>query len=154
MAATYAQKTPTSCVPLAQSGSHRRYYRFTFEDNSTLIGAYNEDVTENRAFFEYTRFFDAQGLNVPKLLAIHEDQKHYLLNDLGTQTLYDKLCEIRKENGGFQEVMDDYRKVVAALPKSWQSAASMKAKASVARVRRRAAASSTIIVWVQTSPSG
>ena len=117
MAATYAQKTPTSCVPLAQSGSHRRYYRFTFEDNSTLIGAYNEDVTENRAFFEYTRFFDAQGLNVPKLLAVHEDQKHYLLNDLGTQTLYDKLCEIRKENGGFQEVMDDYRKVVAALPK-------------------------------------
>ena len=117
MAATYAQKTPTSCVPLAQSGSHRRYYRFTFEDNSTLIGAYNEDVTENRAFFEYTRFFDAQGLNVPKLLAVHEDQKHYLLNDLGTQTLYDKLCENRKENGGFQEVMDDYRKVVAALPK-------------------------------------
>ena len=117
MAATYAQKTPTSYVPLAQSGSHRRYYRFTFEDNSTLIGAYNEDVTENRAFFEYTRFFDAQGLNVPKLLAVHEDQKHYLLNDLGTQTLYDKLCEIRKENGGFQEVMDDYRKVVAALPK-------------------------------------
>ena len=117
MAATYAQKTHTSCVPLAQSGSHRRYYRFTFEDNSTLIGAYNEDVTENRAFFEYTRFFDAQGLNVPKLLAVHEDQKHYLLNDLGTQTLYDKLCEIRKENDGFQEVMDDYRKVVAALPK-------------------------------------
>ena len=108
---------PIACVPLAQSGSHRRYYRFTLGDNSTLIGAYNEDVTENRAFFEYTRFFAAQKLNVPELLAIHEDEKHYLLNDLGTQTLYDKLCEVRKNNGDFQEVMGYYRKVVAALPK-------------------------------------
>jgi len=116
MAAAHVGTTPTSCVPLAQSGSHRRYYRFTFDDNSTLIGAYNDDVTENKAFFEYTRFFAAQKLNVPDLLAIHEDQKHYLLNDLGTQTLYDKLCEVRKENGDFQEVMDYYRKVVAALP--------------------------------------
>ena len=108
---------PMACVPLAQSGSHRRYYRFTMGDNRTLIGAYNEDVTENRAFFEYTRFFAAQQLNVPVLLAIHEDEKHYLLNDLGTQTLYDKLCEVRQNEGDFQEVMGYYRKVVAALPK-------------------------------------
>ena len=108
---------PMACVPLAQSGSHRRYYRFTMGDNRTLIGAYNEDVTENRAFFEYTRFFATQQLNVPVLLAIHEDEKHYLLNDLGTQTLYDKLCEVRQNEGDFQEVMGYYRKVVAALPK-------------------------------------
>lgn len=117
MATAFAQKNPTSCVPLAQSGSHRRYYRFTFEDNSTLIGAYNDDIAENRAFFEYTRFFTTQHLNVPTLLAIHEDEKHYLLNDLGTHTLYDILCEVRKNNGDFQEVMDYYKKVVAALPK-------------------------------------
>ncbi len=116
MVTEHTGNQPTACVPLAQSGSHRRYYRFTFADNSTLIGAYNEDVTENRAFFEYTRFFAAQKLNVPALLAVHEDQKHYLLNDLGTQTLYDILCEVRKENGDFQEVMGYYRKVVAALP--------------------------------------
>ena len=116
MVTEHTGNQPTACVPLAQSGSHRRYYRFTFADNSTLIGAYNEDVTENRAFFEYTRFFAAHKLNVPALLAIHEDQKHYLLNDLGTQTLYDKLCEVRKENGDFQEVMSYYRKVVEALP--------------------------------------
>ncbi|MBO7630560.1 MAG: phosphotransferase, partial [Bacteroidales bacterium] len=117
MATAFAGKKPISCMPLAQSGSHRRYYRFTFDDNSTLIGAYNDDVAENRAFFEYTRFFTAQHLNVPTLLAVHEDQKHYLLNDLGTQTLYDKLCATRKESGDFQEVMDYYKKVVAALPK-------------------------------------
>ncbi|MBR4645905.1 MAG: phosphotransferase [Bacteroidales bacterium] len=117
MATAFAGKKPISCMPLAQSGSHRRYYRFTFDDNSTLIGTYNDDVAENRAFFEYTRFFAAQHLNVPTLLAIHEDQKHYLLNDLGTQTLYDKLCATRKENDDFQEVMDYYKKVVAALPK-------------------------------------
>ena len=117
MVTDYTGKQPITCTALAQSGSHRRYYRFSFADNSTLIGAYNEDVTENKAFFEYTRFFAAQQLNVPALLTVHEDQKHYLLNDLGTQTLYDKLCESRKENGDFQEVMDYYKKVVAALPK-------------------------------------
>ena len=117
MAAAHAGTAPTSCVPLAQSGSHRRYYRFTFEDDSTLIGAYNEDVTENKAFFEYTRFFAAQQLNVPTLLAVHDDQKHYLLNDLGTQTLYDRLCEVRNNEGDFKEVMEYYKKVVAALPK-------------------------------------
>ena len=116
MATEYAGSQPMACVPLPQSGSHRCYYRLTFNDNSTLIGVYNDDVTENRAFFEYTRFFAAQGLKVPALLAVHDDQKHYLLNDLGTQTLYDKLCEVRKNNGDFQEVMTDYRKVVAALP--------------------------------------
>ena len=117
MVTEHTGNQPTACVPLAQSGSHRRYYRFTFADNSTLIGAYNEDVTENRAFFEYSRFFAAQKLNVPALLTIHEDEKHYLLNDLGTQTLYDILCEVRKKNGDFQEIMGYYRKVVAALPR-------------------------------------
>ena len=117
MVTEHTEKQPSACVPLAQSGSHRRYYRFTFDDGNSLIGAYNEDVTENKAFFEYTRFFTTQKLNVPALLAIHEDQKHYLLNDLGKQTLYDKLCEARKENGDFQEIMGYYKKVVAALPK-------------------------------------
>ena len=117
MVTDYTGKQPITCAALAQSGSHRRYYRFTFEEGNTLIGTYNEDVTENKAFFEYTRFFAAQQLNVPALLAVHEDQKHYLLNDLGTQTLYDKLCETKKENGDFQKVMDYYKKVVAALPK-------------------------------------
>ena len=117
MVAEHTGNQPTACIPLAQSGSHRRYYRFTFEDDSTLIGTYNEDVTENKAFFEYTRFFTEQKLNVPTLLSVHDDQKHYLLNDLGTQTLYDKLCEVRKNNGDFQEVMEYYKKVVATLPK-------------------------------------
>ena len=117
MATDYSGKKPVTCVPLAQSGSHRRYYRITFDDGNTLIGAYNDDIAENRAFFEYTRFFAAQQLNTPTLLAVHEDEKHYLLNDLGTQTLYDKLCDVRKNDGDFQEVMDLYKKVVAALPK-------------------------------------
>ena len=117
MVTDYAGEKPVMCVPLAQSGSHRRYYRFSFADNGTLIGAFNDDVAENHAFFDYTRFFKEQRLNVPSLLAVNDDEKHYLLNDLGTQTLYDKLCEIRKNNGDFQEIMELYKKVVAALPK-------------------------------------
>ena len=116
MVTEHTGKQPAACVPLAQSGSHRRYYRFTFEDDSTLIGVYNDDVDENRAFYEYTRFFAGRGLNVPTLLAVHDDRKHYLLDDLGRQTLYDKLCEVRNDGGDMQEVMDHYRKVVAALP--------------------------------------
>ena len=56
MVTEHTGNQPTACVPLAQSGSHRRYYRFTFDDNSTLIGAYNDDVAENLAFSNIPAF--------------------------------------------------------------------------------------------------
>lgn len=112
----YAKQSVNKCEPLAQSGSHRRYFRLTLEDNNTLIGAFNDDVPENIAFFTYTRFFLEKNVNVPRLLAIAPDNQHYLQTDLGKTTLYDFLSAHRENGQLSPEVIDYYEKVVRALP--------------------------------------
>ena len=112
----YAKQSVKKCEPLAQSGSHRRYFRLTLEDNNTLIGAFNDDVPENIAFFTYTRFFLEKNVNVPRLLAIAPDNQHYLQTDLGKTTLYDFLSAHRENGQLSDEVIAYYEKVVRALP--------------------------------------
>lgn len=104
-------------VALAPSGSHRRYYRLVMNDGSSLIGTFNDDVAENIAFFTYTRFFEDKGFPVPHLMAIHDDQKHYIQSDLGDTTLYDLLCKTRNGSELSPEVKSYYEQVVRILPK-------------------------------------
>ncbi len=107
------------CEPLslAQSGSHRKYYRITIEDGSTLIGAFNDDVDENVAFFSYTRFFKEKHFNVPELLAVAPDNQHYIESDLGSTTLYDFLCANRPNGTPTEAVTRYYDMVARALPR-------------------------------------
>lgn len=117
LAREYAHQEVDSCERLAQSGSSRLYFRITMADGSTLIGAYNDDVAENIAFFTYTRFFTKHQLPVPQLLAIADDQQHYLQTDLGKSTLYDFLSANRTANGlPSAEVVAYYEQVVKQLP--------------------------------------
>lgn len=118
LAEEYAGQAVVRCEPLAQSGSHRQYYRITFANKHSIIGAYNVDIDENVAFFTYTRFFSAQGFNVPQLLYVHNDQQHYLQTDLGKNTLYDFLSANRTTDGKLNnEVKNYYEMVVRELPK-------------------------------------
>ncbi len=113
-------KHVTACTPLPASGSSRRYYRLTHDDGTTLIGAYNEDVAENEAFFSYTDFFVNHALHAPRLLCVHPDRQHYLQQDLGTTTLYDYLCAHRDEQGNpSPETLAYYEQAVRQLPQ-WQ----------------------------------
>ncbi len=116
LAQTFSGQSVTAVVALPKSGSHRAYYRITLQDDTTLIGAYNDDLDENRAFFAYTRFFSSKGFPVPTLLAVAEDELHYLQNDLGNLTLYDHLFANRTENGPAPETIAYYEKAVRALP--------------------------------------
>lgn len=116
MANAITTKQVDDCKLLPQSGSRRRYYRIYLSNNETIIGAYNEDVTENKAFFAYTDFFYKKNLHVPKILSIHTDHKHYLLNDLGTKTLYSELCYSRENDLDFSSIIALYEKVVEQLP--------------------------------------
>lgn len=75
-----------SITPLPESGSDRKYFRFTSYGKS-LIGAYNPDIDENSAFFYLTQHFHDQGFPVAELLAISDDKTCYLLTDLGNETL-------------------------------------------------------------------
>lgn len=117
LAQDYTKQNVANCEPLAQSGSHRRYFRITLEDNSTLIGAFNDDVAENIAFFTYTKFFTEKHFSVPRLLVVAPDQQHYLQSDLGKSTLYDFLSANRTGDGKpSDEVTAYYEQVARALP--------------------------------------
>ena len=116
LAQSVSGQAVTNMVALPKSGSHRAYYRLFLQDGTTLIGAFNDDVEENKAFFTYTRFFTAKGFPVPTLLAVADDNQHYLQSDLGSETLYDHLFANRTENGPSQETIAYYEKAVRALP--------------------------------------
>jgi len=101
---------------LPGSGSSRRYYTLK-KDGITVLGAYNQDVTENMAFFSFSEHFSSCGLPVPKIIAIHPEKDVYLLEYLGDTTLYDFLSAHRTGNLFSPQTIDYYRKVVAWLPK-------------------------------------
>lgn len=79
---------PLSIRPLAASGSSRKYYRITTKEHS-LIGAFNATKEENRAFFYLASYFQEQGLSVPKIFIVNEQENCYLMEDLGDSTLMD-----------------------------------------------------------------
>lgn len=105
----------TKTERIAPSGSNRIYMRLFLKNGNTLMGAYNENIKENEAFFSFTDFFIKHNIQVPHLLAISNDRQYYLLTDLGDETLYSYLTNRRKD--AFPEdVIDYYKKVIRQLP--------------------------------------
>lgn len=107
----------TNTKRLAPSGSNRVYMRLSLANGRTVMGAFNEDLKENEAFFTFTRFFEKEGINVPHLLAVSEDKCYYLLTDLGDETLYSYLTRRRHGKLIPNDVYDYYRKVIIQLPR-------------------------------------
>ena len=94
---------PDEVSPLPKSGSNRQYFRL-IGNGESVIGAYNADISENRAFFSMTNHFTSKDLNVPNLLTISEDQQYYLIADLGDSTLFSLLtCHL--SNSEYNEKM-------------------------------------------------
>lgn len=81
---------------LPRSGSDRQYARLQ-AGNISVLGAMNADINENEAFFSFSRSFSDIGIRVPEVLAISGDRQHYLLTDLGQETLYQRI--ISNERG-------------------------------------------------------
>ncbi|HPS13391.1 MAG TPA: RNase adapter RapZ, partial [Prolixibacteraceae bacterium] len=87
----FAFKTkPAIIEPLPRSGSDRSYFRIKADEQS-VIGAFNLDIKENEAFFSFTQTFLQLGIHVPQILAIAPDRQHYLISDLGPETLFDRI---------------------------------------------------------------
>ncbi|MDD4554705.1 MAG: RNase adapter RapZ [Bacteroidales bacterium] len=120
---------PLTIDPLPGSGSGRRYFRLESGKNG-VVGAFNEDLRENQAFFSFTRTFRSEGLPVPALLSVSEDQRCYLLQDLGDTTLFSRICETtgslsspRDQASGFaRTLMDLYKAAIDWLPLFQKSA--------------------------------
>ena len=75
-------------TPLPRSGSDRQYFRLTANDQQTVMAAYNPNVAENEAYFAFSQAFADAAINVPKVFAVSTDRSCYLVEDLGTETLY------------------------------------------------------------------
>jgi aminoglycoside/choline kinase family phosphotransferase len=89
---THFGEAPNTVVALPRSGSDRIYFRLA-SANYSAIGAYNADVIENEAFFSFTQSFKQCEILVPELFGIAANRFVYLQQDLGAETLLDKLNE-------------------------------------------------------------
>ncbi|HPF93938.1 MAG TPA: phosphotransferase, partial [Tenuifilaceae bacterium] len=107
---------PKSITPLTQGGSDRRYFRLTNSNNS-VIGAFNPDVDENRAFFYLTNHFEDKGIQVPHILRIAADEKVYLLDDLGDASLFDTVIKTDWESSTSENAIQLLKRTLENLAK-------------------------------------
>ena len=105
-------------VALTASGSNRRYYRIYSEDKEvSLIGVQGTSRDENHAFLAMDEHFLKQGLNVPRVLAVSEDEMSYVQEDLGDMLLFDYIAEGRKTGVFCESEKEMLRKTIRALAK-------------------------------------
>ena len=105
-------------VALTASGSNRRYYRIVSEDGEdSLIGVQGTSRDENHAFLYMAEQFLAKGLNVPKVLAVSDDEMNYVQQDLGNTLLFDYIAEGRKTGVFSAAEKEMLRKTMRGLAK-------------------------------------
>ncbi len=110
---TWENETPINILPLHTASASPRLYFRLFAKNKTIIGVYNADVKENKAFFYYTKLFKKGGVNLPDLYAVSQDDCYYLIEDLGDINLMDEL----KRQGEIEEVKQYYKSSILQLLK-------------------------------------
>jgi aminoglycoside/choline kinase family phosphotransferase len=97
-------------------GSGRKIIRLT-SGKINAIGVLYGVREENIAFLEFSRHFRRHGLPVPEIYAEDLDHGAYLQEDLGDTTLFEFLSTSRAGENVAPQVVEIYRKVVAALPR-------------------------------------
>ncbi|MBI2283043.1 MAG: phosphotransferase [Bacteroidetes bacterium] len=81
---------PDRIEKLPQSGSDRVYFRI-YAGNETFIATYNLNQRETQTFIYFSRHFKQVCLPVPKILAVNAEDTIYIQEDLGTESLLNKL---------------------------------------------------------------
>ncbi len=99
---------------LPPSGSYREYVRIIGGGKSAL-GAYNPDRKENEAFIGFSEHFRSKGLKVPHVYDNDLENDIYLVEDLGTTTLFDFLQENRTDYEFSETLIDFYKKTIEEL---------------------------------------
>ena len=87
---TLKKAAPDRIEMLPQSGSDRVYFRIYAADQ-TYIATFNLNVRENNTFISFTEHFIKAGLPMPRIYCVNEDETIYIQQDLGTESLLDKL---------------------------------------------------------------
>jgi aminoglycoside/choline kinase family phosphotransferase len=101
---------------LPASGSYRKYYRMTGTEK-TCLGVYNSDKKENEAFKSFTRHFLVHNCKVPQIFAEDIENDIYLIEDLGDETLFNRLQSLKTSVNNDDEIIKLYKKVIDELPK-------------------------------------
>lgn len=101
---------PVSIEVLPPSGSDRRYFRVHGEEG-TCIACHNLHIRENNTFLYFTDHFRNISAPLPEVLAVNNRRDIYLLEDLGTVSLLDKIEEEKYSSN----VYDLFRKSLSAL---------------------------------------
>jgi len=105
------KKAPTERIEkLPQSGGDRVYYRIYFK-SETYIATYNLHVKENQTFIAFSKHFKGRGLPVPEVFIVNADQTIYLQQDLGTDSLLNKL----EQQGHNESTYNLFQKSLIAL---------------------------------------
>lgn len=81
---------PDRIEKLPQSGSDRIYFRI-YAGAKTFIATYNRNQRETQTFIYFSRHFSNAGLAVPVILGVNDDDTIYIQEDLGTESLLNKL---------------------------------------------------------------
>ena len=99
-------------LELPSSGSGRIYFRITFENNTRppVLAAFNDDVSENIAWYAFTQHFLSKGFRVPEIFAREDNYRYFLLEDLGDQSLFQRV-----QNGFDAELTKTYKQVILDL---------------------------------------
>lgn len=97
----------------AASGSARRYFRLSCGERSA-IGVIGTSREENASFVNLARHFRSKGISVPEVYAVSPDMMCYLQEDLGDESLFDKVAAGR-ESGCYSPADEEILKQIVAL---------------------------------------
>jgi len=86
---------PASVEALSGSASSRQYFRLSTDGKST-IGVVGDNQRENHAFLALDASMRRAGIRVPEVLAVSDDEMCYLQEDLGVETLYDRIARCQR----------------------------------------------------------
>jgi len=113
---SWSGEQTSTIKPLPAHGSTREYFRLSGSSHKA-IGAFNEDTSENIAFLTFSRKFLNAGLPVPEIYSEDLDKHIYLEQDLGDETLFSYLSNIRKKEDFSEKIVKVYEDVVRILPR-------------------------------------
>jgi len=107
-------ETPNEILPIAASGSARKYYRI-FTERRSMIGTYSENTEENEAFLAFSKHFHDLGLNVPEVFVVNKEKTCYLQSDFGDDNLFAHLQKALMAGGFGENVIQLYKQALKHL---------------------------------------
>ena len=109
-------ESPNEILPIAESGSARKYFR-VITDNKSLIGTYSSNIEENEAFLCFSKHFHDLGLNVPEVFAVNAERTCYLQSDFGDDNLFAHVQRALTAGGFGENNIELYKKALSHLVK-------------------------------------